>query len=129
MAAVVLVGGSSRIPLVGTLLHQRLGIAPTILDQPELVVAEGSLRAVPALPGASAPPLRFHGWPHRRCSRASTLPARLATRRAWGSGTGRFRRVALTVTGGLSAKLAALHTAPATAAGSPADLPVTDREK
>ena len=39
VVAVLLVGGSSRIPLVATLLHQRLGIAPTVLDQPELVVA------------------------------------------------------------------------------------------
>ncbi|MEN3306296.1 MAG: hypothetical protein V7603_2498 [Micromonosporaceae bacterium] len=52
--ALLLVGGSSRIPLVGTLLHQRLGVAPTVVDQPELVVAEGSLHAVPA-PAAEAP--------------------------------------------------------------------------
>ena len=38
-----LVGGSSRIPLAATLLHQRLGIAPTVIDQPELVVAQGSI--------------------------------------------------------------------------------------
>jgi hypothetical protein len=49
-AGVYLVGGSSRIPLVATLLHQRLGVAPTLLDQPELVVALGSLRAVSAAP-------------------------------------------------------------------------------
>ena len=40
---IYLVGGASRIPLAATLLHQGLGIAPTVLDQPELVVAEGAL--------------------------------------------------------------------------------------
>jgi hypothetical protein len=53
LAGVVLVGGSSRIPMVATLLHQRLGMAPTVLDQPELVVAQGSLAAVPG-PAAGA---------------------------------------------------------------------------
>ncbi|GGM33021.1 Hsp70 family protein [Dactylosporangium sucinum] len=46
-----LVGGSSRIPMVSTLLHQRLGIAPTLIEQPELVVALGSvLAAMPPRP-------------------------------------------------------------------------------
>jgi hypothetical protein len=58
VAAVLLVGGSSRIPLVATLLHQQLGIAPTVLDQPELVVAEGSLRTVAAvMPMATVVPV------------------------------------------------------------------------
>ncbi|GAA0734433.1 Hsp70 family protein [Dactylosporangium roseum] len=48
IAGVFLVGGSSRIPLVATLLHRRLGIAPTVIEQPELVVAQGALSvAVP----------------------------------------------------------------------------------
>ncbi|MBN1170652.1 MAG: Hsp70 family protein, partial [Micromonosporaceae bacterium] len=53
------VGGSSRIPLAATLLHRALGIAPTVLDQPELVVAEGAALAVPAPqcpPVVSGPP-------------------------------------------------------------------------
>nr|BFE61984.1 hypothetical protein GCM10020063_065100 [Dactylosporangium thailandense] len=45
IAGVFLVGGSSRIPLAATLLHRALRIAPTIVDQPELAVAEGSLLA------------------------------------------------------------------------------------
>ncbi|MGI5237009.1 Hsp70 family protein [Dactylosporangium sp. CA-139066] len=45
LAGLFLVGGSSRVPLVATLLQRELGIAPTIIEQPELVVAEGSLRA------------------------------------------------------------------------------------
>ncbi|WP_203931315.1 Hsp70 family protein [Virgisporangium ochraceum] len=51
-----LVGGASRTPLVGTLLHDALGIAPTITDQPELVVAEGALQPEPdrAVPSGAA---------------------------------------------------------------------------
>ncbi|MGI5178465.1 Hsp70 family protein [Dactylosporangium sp. CA-152071] len=43
IAGVFLVGGSSRMPLVGTLLHRALGTAPVVIEQPELVVAEGSM--------------------------------------------------------------------------------------
>ena len=42
--AVFLVGGSSRIPLVARLVHERLGIIPRTLDVPEMVVAHGALR-------------------------------------------------------------------------------------
>ncbi|MFD0557364.1 putative pyrroloquinoline-quinone binding quinoprotein [Stackebrandtia endophytica] len=45
LAGLFLVGGASRIPLVARLLHSQLGIAPTVLEQPELPVAEGSLAA------------------------------------------------------------------------------------
>lgn len=45
LAAVFLVGGSSRIPLVARLVHERTGVVPTTLDQPETVVARGALRA------------------------------------------------------------------------------------
>jgi hypothetical protein len=55
VAGLFLVGGSSRIPLVGTMLHQRLGVPPTVIEQPELVVALGSLSAVPAGPPVAAP--------------------------------------------------------------------------
>ncbi|MEV6930677.1 Hsp70 family protein [Dactylosporangium sp. NPDC051485] len=56
IGGVFLVGGSSRIPLAATLLHRTLRIAPTVIDQPELVVAEGALcdRPVTAAP-APAP--------------------------------------------------------------------------
>nr|WP_228046595.1 type VII secretion-associated protein [Saccharopolyspora sp. HNM0983] len=46
LAGVFLVGGSSRIPLVSRLVHERTGVVPTTLDQPETVVARGALRAV-----------------------------------------------------------------------------------
>ncbi|GAA4215198.1 hypothetical protein GCM10022220_43310 [Actinocatenispora rupis] len=69
VAGAFLVGGSSRVPLVATVMHQRLGIAPTVLDQPELVVAQGSLHTPavgatgpaptrPAATGTSAPGIR-----------------------------------------------------------------------
>ncbi|MFD0747978.1 Hsp70 family protein [Phytohabitans flavus] len=55
VAGVFLVGGSSRMPLMATLLHRALGEAPEVIEQPELVVAEGSILAGEALL-ASAPP-------------------------------------------------------------------------
>ncbi|GIJ52718.1 Hsp70 family protein [Virgisporangium aurantiacum] len=48
VAGIFLVGGGSRIPLVSTLLVQAFGRAPTATEQPELVVAEGGLRAAGA---------------------------------------------------------------------------------
>ncbi|WP_326999995.1 Hsp70 family protein [Dactylosporangium sp. NBC_01737] len=52
IAGLFLVGGSSRIPLVATMLHESLGIAPVVAEQPELVVAEGALYASGAAAGA-----------------------------------------------------------------------------
>jgi hypothetical protein len=49
IVGVFLVGGASRMPLVGTLLFRALGMAPIVIEQPELVVAEGSV-----LPDAAA---------------------------------------------------------------------------
>ncbi|MQM26026.1 Hsp70 family protein [Glycomyces albidus] len=54
IAGLFLVGGASRMPLVATLLHRELGTDPTVLEQPELVVAEGSLLVAQAAP---VPPL------------------------------------------------------------------------
>ncbi|HEY3503480.1 MAG TPA: Hsp70 family protein [Actinocatenispora sp.] len=50
LVGIFLVGGSSRIPLAGHLVHSGLGVAPTALEQPETVVVEGSL-AVGGPPG------------------------------------------------------------------------------
>jgi ABC-type branched-subunit amino acid transport system substrate-binding protein len=47
LSAVFLVGGSSRIPLAATLLHRGFGTAPTAIEQPELVVADGALQLAP----------------------------------------------------------------------------------
>ncbi|MGH8881578.1 MAG: Hsp70 family protein, partial [Stackebrandtia sp.] len=38
LSGVFLVGGASRMPLVASMLHQALGTAPIVLEQPELVV-------------------------------------------------------------------------------------------
>ncbi len=64
LAGLFLVGGSSRVPLVARLLHAELGIAPTVLEQPELPVAEGATMAADAQPGR--PPItdtRPGGYP------------------------------------------------------------------
>ncbi|GIG91384.1 Hsp70 family protein [Plantactinospora endophytica] len=64
VAGLFLVGGASRVPLVATVLHRRLGIMPTVIEQPELVVAQGAL-----LGAAGAPP----GTPP--ADRSDRLPA------------------------------------------------------
>src|ERR1700759_5384499 len=69
LAAVFLVGGSSRIPLVARLVYQRLGIIPTTLDQPETVVPRGALRAV------SLDPLPPGGLPEQRTAVMAAGPA------------------------------------------------------
>jgi actin-like ATPase involved in cell morphogenesis len=53
---VFLVGGSSRVPLAATLLHRALRVAPTVIEQPELVVAEGCLIADAAADTTPAEP-------------------------------------------------------------------------
>ncbi|MGI5213026.1 Hsp70 family protein [Plantactinospora sp. CA-290183] len=60
LSGLFLVGGSSRVPLLARLLHAELGIAPTVLEQPELPVAEGALAELPppvTVPAAVPPPL------------------------------------------------------------------------
>ncbi|MFG2057164.1 Hsp70 family protein [Micromonospora sp. NPDC048930] len=47
LSGLFLVGGSTRVPLVARMLHADLGIAPTVLEQPELPVAEGALTDLP----------------------------------------------------------------------------------
>ncbi|WP_194201841.1 MFS transporter [Glycomyces albidus] len=106
LAGLFLVGGASRMPLVGRMLHQRLQVPPTVLEQPELAVAQGALDAAeqsaapepepepepepvsrpepepyapsdPA-PGASLPPVSVLPPPApRRPSRTSTFAAGL----------------------------------------------------
>ncbi|WCN79009.1 Hsp70 family protein [Micromonospora sp. LH3U1] len=55
LAGLFLVGGSSRMPLVARMLHAELGVAPTVLDQPELPVAEGALTDLPLRRPVPAP--------------------------------------------------------------------------
>ncbi|GAB3868026.1 Hsp70 family protein [Dactylosporangium cerinum] len=75
LAGLFLVGGSSRLPLASRHLHAELGIPPTVLEQPELPVAEGALAELaPPAPtvgfggaemtsatGYGAAPTGFHG--------------------------------------------------------------------
>jgi type VII secretion-associated protein (TIGR03931 family) len=55
LAAVFLVGGSSRIPLIARLVRERVGVLPTTLDAPETVVCRGALRAVAVDPLRTGP--------------------------------------------------------------------------
>jgi molecular chaperone DnaK (HSP70) len=55
IAAVLLVGGSSRIPLVAELLRAGTGQTPSTIDQPETVVAEGSIRLATGGSGLTRP--------------------------------------------------------------------------
>ncbi len=68
---VFLVGGASRMPAVALGLHRLFGAPPVVIEQPELVVAEGSLYAVPAGsesvaaqsdPGPTQPVVGGPGW-------------------------------------------------------------------
>ncbi|WP_158888767.1 Hsp70 family protein [Amycolatopsis anabasis] len=42
LAGIYLVGGSSRLPLVGSMIAEKLGVVPASLDQPETAVALGA---------------------------------------------------------------------------------------
>ncbi|GAB3154287.1 hypothetical protein GCM10027290_48510 [Micromonospora sonneratiae] len=55
LAGLLLVGGASRMPLVATRLHTRLGVAPSVPEQPELPVAYGALVHTSADTPAVAP--------------------------------------------------------------------------
>src|SRR5699024_1708646 len=63
LAGIYLVGGSSRLPLVGSMISEKLGVVPSNLDQPETAVAygaqqvgsDGSSTRPQAPDGASAP--------------------------------------------------------------------------
>jgi molecular chaperone DnaK len=55
IAGVFLVGGSSRIPLMATQLFRAIGQPPVVIEQPELVVAEGSILAGALTVGVKAP--------------------------------------------------------------------------
>lgn len=57
LSGLFLVGGSSRVPLVSRMLHSGLGVPPTVLEQPEIAVAEGAAKLGAAKnPGAPTPP-------------------------------------------------------------------------
>jgi actin-like ATPase involved in cell morphogenesis len=47
LAGIYLVGGSSRLPLVGSMIAEKLGVVPVSLDQPETAVALGAHHIAP----------------------------------------------------------------------------------
>ncbi|MEV0705440.1 type VII secretion-associated protein [Saccharopolyspora sp. NPDC050389] len=74
LAGVFLVGGSSRIPMVARLIHERTGVVPTTLDQPETVVARGALRAVRLDPDRSGGLAPAGAWAGISTVRSHPLP-------------------------------------------------------
>jgi hypothetical protein len=69
LAGVFLVGGGGRMPLLGRLLHARLGVAPSVTERPETVVAEGAIHAqaaVAAVPGVAGSGSAARRTPVRR---------------------------------------------------------------
>lgn len=85
LTAIFLVGGSSRIPMMSRLVHERTGVVPTTLDQPETVVARGALRAVQVIPdrGGAVP-----GALPGQNSESTTVVGREEASRAAQSGPG-----------------------------------------
>ncbi|MHA6795089.1 Hsp70 family protein [Pseudonocardia bannensis] len=87
LSAVLLVGGSSRIPLIARMISDALG-RPTVVDaHPKYAVALGAaaLAGTPATPGAGAPP----GGPPRMAPDAvtpETIPAQRDARNGAGAG-------------------------------------------
>ncbi|MDG6105642.1 Hsp70 family protein [Dactylosporangium aurantiacum] len=65
LAGIMLVGGSSRVPLVARMLHRSLGVVPTVLEQPELPVAEGAVVHPAELAGAPATGTASVGVPYQ----------------------------------------------------------------
>jgi molecular chaperone DnaK (HSP70) len=69
VSGLFLVGAASRMPLVATLLHRELGIAPAAIEQPELAVSEGGLVAQHTISTPVSVPSRLcPRRPPRRCS-------------------------------------------------------------
>ncbi len=88
LAGIYLVGGSSRIPLIATVISEKLGVVASTLDQPETSVAMGAALS----PGGMRPPGRTEnlappggtsdGPAHRSADGPALRPADTATGRA-----------------------------------------------
>ncbi|MBE1490484.1 Hsp70 family protein [Plantactinospora soyae] len=87
LTGLLLVGGSSRLPLVASRLHARLGIAPSVPEQPELPVAYGAIRRTtpptphpgPPRPGyqpAAYPPMAGPTWSPNPPTPPPAIPTR-----------------------------------------------------
>ena len=81
LAGIYLVGGSSRIPLVGALISERLRIVPTSLDQPETAVAFGAHHVSPE--GTDATGLRTGDVVPQHGSRQAVTPGARVTQPAY----------------------------------------------
>ncbi|WP_051703830.1 Hsp70 family protein [Glycomyces sp. NRRL B-16210] len=77
LAGLFLVGGSSRMPMVSKVLHEGLGIAPTVLEQPELPVSEGAALAMTSAAPVT-PPSPMSSPPHSPTAphQSGSLPPR-----------------------------------------------------
>ncbi|WP_433062542.1 Hsp70 family protein [Dactylosporangium sp. CS-033363] len=120
LTGVFLVGGASRMPLVATLLHRALGVAPVVLEQPELVVAQGALRSVQAL----ATPPETSPETSAESETAAATAAETATAAATAAETATATATAAETaaeTATAAATAAATETATATAAASDAE--------
>ncbi|GAA2348257.1 Hsp70 family protein [Dactylosporangium salmoneum] len=76
VAGIFLVGGASQMPLVATELHREFGRPPVMIEQPELVVAEGAVLVGPAVRSRNGVPLPTQPVPAAPAtSGALALPA------------------------------------------------------
>jgi hypothetical protein len=89
--AVLLLGGSSRIPLITTLLRDRFGRPPTAFAQPELAVAEGALTAAHRTHGEPAAAIPPRTAPADPPAPEPTSPIEPAAVAAAGAGVGSRR--------------------------------------
>src|SRR6266508_4433312 len=88
LAGILLVGGSSRVPLVASRLHARFQVAPTVPEQPELPVAFGGLLVGGSRPTSPAAGPTGPGSAARVAPRRAGTPARLVTPAAAGEPSG-----------------------------------------
>lgn len=72
VAAIFLVGGASRMPLVATELLRSTGIAPVVVEQPELAVAGGALTAASLIASTAT------AIPKREATSTAAITARAA---------------------------------------------------
>ncbi|MFV2088772.1 Hsp70 family protein [Micromonospora sp. LOL_021] len=102
LAGLLLVGGASRMPLVASRLHARLGVAPSVPEQPELPVAFGALHHTPstdvAAPSTAAPAGPVPAAPHPP---QAVPPQRLRRRQRARAVTAVAAAVAVTVAVGI----------------------------
>jgi actin-like ATPase involved in cell morphogenesis len=73
IAGIFLVGGASQLPLVATELHREFGRPPVMIEQPEMVVAEGSVLVGPPVPAPTKRPTAALALP--AASSPSTAPS------------------------------------------------------